>query len=41
MGEYIKVDIQEVGCEGMELFDLALDSDMWQPVVNMVMNFQV
>jgi hypothetical protein len=37
----IKVDIQEVGYEDMDLFDLALDSDMWQPLVNIVMNFQV
>jgi hypothetical protein len=39
--DYIKVDLQEVGCEGMDLFDLALDSDMWQPFVNILMNFQV
>jgi hypothetical protein len=39
--DYIKVDIQEMGCESMDLFDLSLDSDMWQLLVNLVMNFQV
>jgi len=37
----IKVDIQEVGCEGMDWLDLAEDRDRWRALVNVVMNLQV
>ena len=37
----IKVDLQEVGCEGMDWIDLAQDRDRWQALVNVVMNLLV
>ena len=37
----IKMDLQEVGCEGMEWIELAQDRDRWQTLVNAVMNLWV
>jgi len=39
--DYIKVDLQEVGCEGVEWIDLAQDRDRWQALVNAVMKLRV
>ena len=37
----IKMDLQEVGCGGMDWIVLAQDRDRWQVLVNVVMKLQV
>jgi len=37
----IKMDIQEVGCGGMDWIDLARDRDKLGALVNVVMNLRV
>ena len=37
----IKMDLQEVGCVGMDWIELAQDSDRWPALVNTVMNLRV
>ena len=37
----IKMDFQEVGCEGMDWIDLAQDRGRWRAFVNVVMNLLV
>ena len=35
----IKLDLEEVGCEGMDWIDVAQDRKRWRALVSTVMNF--
>ena len=37
----IRLDLQEVGCEGMDLIDLVRDRDRWKTFVNAIVNLWI
>jgi hypothetical protein len=36
----IKMDLREIGWDGVELFELAQDRDQWRALLNTVMNLR-
>jgi hypothetical protein len=38
---YIKMDLQEVGCGGVDWIELAQDKERWRALMNAVMNLMI
>jgi hypothetical protein len=41
MGDNIRIDVREIGWEGVDRMHLAEDRDQWRALVNTVMNLRV
>jgi hypothetical protein len=41
VGDNIKIDLREIGWDGVDWIDLAQDRDQWRAFVNTVMNLRV
>jgi hypothetical protein len=41
MGDNIRMDLREIGWEGVDWMHLAQDIDRWQALVNTVLNLRV
>jgi hypothetical protein len=39
--DYIKINLREIGWDGVDWIDLAQDRDQWRALVNKVMNLRV
>jgi hypothetical protein len=37
----IKINLREIGCNGVDWIDLAQDRDRWRALVNTIMNLRV
>jgi hypothetical protein len=37
----IKMNLREIGWDGMDCIDLAVDRDQWRDLMNMIMNLRV
>jgi hypothetical protein len=37
----IKMDLREIGCDGVDWIDIAQDRDQWMALVNTVLNLRV
>ena len=40
-GIMFKMDLQDMGCQGMDWIELAEDRDRWRALLNAVMNLRV
>jgi hypothetical protein len=38
VGGHIKIDLREIGWDGVDWIDLAQDRDQWRALLNMVIN---